>query len=166
MPRTKALTKESITRDAKVLVASIRNYIKSQRRLWRKVPWLALHANGQSGGFRDALQYCYLEGIWGIFVSMGDGHYQYVFVDCDSGEIVNSPSHPETDENVMRLLGYLDNLDAASVIERLEAKAREKTPRSAAKTHGELQEWREEIIERTGLKKIYRRPPGKVKNAA
>jgi hypothetical protein len=166
MPRTNALTKESITQDAKTLVASIRKYVKSQRRLWRKVPWLALQANGQSGGFRDALQYCYLEGIWGIYVSTGHGHYEYVFIDCDSGEVVSYSGFSESDAVVLQLLGYLDDLDAASVIEKLEAKAREKTPRSATKTHGELQEWREEIIERTGLKKIYRRPPGKVKNAA
>lgn len=117
---------EQITAERDALIASIHAYSKSQVELWRKVPWLALQADGRSGAM-GSFERAYRDGIWAID---GSDQISATFVDCDTGALVRlsqrqSNSYqivPAWDDRVLYLAAKPEKVDASSVIAQLTKK--------------------------------------------
>ena len=77
---------EEIEKKRNEHIQLIRDYARSQKDLWQKLPYLDLQATGR-GGFGDSP--CYREGYWIIQSSQmhSIGGYS-VIVDCETGELV------------------------------------------------------------------------------
>ena len=140
---------EKIRSDRKELVISIRKYVRSQREDWRRVPWLALHADGRDGVYSPRNQCAYLRGCW----LTGDSTASPA-IDCATGELVGLVIKGATlslsDWNVVGLSGALDKLDASRIIRKLEQEAR-----SGIRSVGA----REKLIREFNLSPLYVRHP-------
>ena len=76
------------------LVERIRKYSRSQKEDWRKVPMLALEAEGRTG-YSDNRSRAYMQGFWALEESVKDGYYR-AYIDLETGDIVKASSEPET----------------------------------------------------------------------
>lgn len=123
------MNRQTIERDAAALVRGIREYAKSQVEDWRRIPYLALEADGRSG-YSDNYARAYRQGVWAVEASARDGSYT-VYVDLATGELVNPFSFHEQarcvdayDSHVLALATSIGQLDAAAIVAGLEAAAR------------------------------------------
>jgi hypothetical protein len=142
----------------KELVADIREYARSQKEDWRRVPWLALQADGR-GGYSDTYQYAYRYGFWLV----GSSNTSPA-VDCATGELVGLTVGCATlslsDWNVVGLSGDLDKLNAAKIVRDLERCARRKARAPDGKRDlDERARWREELARELKLSPLYVRHP-------
>lgn len=78
---------ESIRDQEYLLEDRIRQYSRSQRETWRKVPYLALLADGR-GNFNELYSLAYQEGYWALCSSNVYGDYQAA-VKLYTGEIID-----------------------------------------------------------------------------
>ena len=111
----------SLDGQVKKLAGEIRDYARSQRELWRQVPWLALEADGRTG-FGEGI--VYRRGYLPV-LTVG---YTKLYVDCESGELVRWSENrmpPAEDADVLLLLKGMEELDASGLIDALEAEAAE-----------------------------------------
>lgn len=143
-------------------VASVRAYCTSQVDLWRKVPWLALQADGRSGAM-GSYERAYYDGLWAI-----DGHtiISTTFVDCDTGALVRlmQPQSnryqivPAWDDRVLQLATKPGVLTASLAITSLTAKAA--APRASYISKDEAlkrDQLRAEIAHKYSVTEIYTR---------
>lgn len=123
------MNRQTIERDTAALVRGIREFARSQVETWRRVPYLALEADGRSG-FSDNYARAYRQGVWAVEASVRDGSYT-VYVDLATGDLVNPFSFHEQarcvdayDSHVLALATSIDQLDAEALVVSLEAAAR------------------------------------------
>jgi hypothetical protein len=148
-----------IRSDRKELVAGVRAYVRAQKEEWRRVPWLALHADGWDGVYSARYQYAYLHGFW----LTGDSNASPA-IDCATGELVGLTVGCATlslsDWNIVGLSGALDKLDAARALRHLEQDARRGIrPRDGREKLDERPGWREKLIMELKLDPLYVRHP-------
>ena len=124
------------------VVEEIRDYSKSQIKLWQRIPLLALEADGRTG-FRGNYSKAYHNGFWALDGSFSDGHY-LVYVDLSNGELVDEyVLKPARNKEVLQLVFNLEELDAQKIVTSLE-----KNPKNHIlyvmilknKKHGELEQ--------------------------
>lgn len=151
---------EKIRSDRRELVISVRAYVRAQKEDWRRVPWLALQADGRNGVYSAKYQYAYLYGFW----LTGDSNASPA-IDCATGELVGlttlgCATLSLSDWNVVGLSGALEKLDASKVLRYLEQDARGgAVPRSRQEKLDERPGWREELIRELKLSPLYVRHP-------
>jgi hypothetical protein len=147
--RSVARLADDIGRNEKKLADTVRRYVRAQLKDWRRIPWLALEADGR-GGYSDSYRKAYFYGLWPILSGQGGGT---LFVDCATGEIVRNVGKPAPDEEV---LGYArSNLDAKKIIAYLEDRAANGDPDHMTKKElDERARWRADIAKECGLKPV------------
>ncbi|MDB5224495.1 MAG: hypothetical protein JWO43_117 [Candidatus Adlerbacteria bacterium] len=140
----------------KQLVADIRDYVRGQQESWRRIPWLALQADGR-GRYPEFYSRCYRLGLWSLHFSTGQQYCN--LIDCATGEIVCSTFKPADDAAVLSLAYYLDRVDTSIIIENLQREASKKISSwSSRKEHMERAVWRRQLIKELSLTKLYVRP--------
>ena len=119
----------------------IRAYTRSERELWRLVPYLALQADGRSG-YSSQYSIAYSMGLWRIEHSLDRFSSYTVAVDCATGELVSIPNTREKahKEDVFRCASRLHELDAAAVV--LELRKEGKAPYSSCYDEAKIKAWR------------------------
>ncbi len=136
------------------LADEIRSYVLSGRNSWRRVPFLALQADGRCG-FSGTYQRAYYSGLWSP--SCIPNEYGYgIFVDCATGEIVGSNCNPVGYRVVLSLLNCLDQLDAVKIIQKLQEEVSKGVPSWINKKEldGRIR-WREELAKELRLSPLY-----------
>jgi hypothetical protein len=116
------------------LITAVRDYARSQTAQWRKVPHLALEADGRTG-YSDTYGRAYQQGVWAVESSVEDGMYA-VYIDLATGELISAHAFHRTEsvctpangKDILRLASNLDHLDAKAIIASLIAQAAEKYP--------------------------------------
>ena len=102
----------------KELAEKLREYVRSQKEEWRRVPYLALKA--VTGGFDD-YTIVYRKLLWPLEpVSYGLNIY---FVDCAEGSLVRESLNPLSDAEVAIVASNLAQFDASRVLHRLAVEA-------------------------------------------
>lgn len=134
------------------LAQEIRDYVKSQTKLQRKIPLLALQASGRTG-YQDNWDRAYSEGMQIITSSSSDGWYQ-IGVDCSTGELINYPifcfdkkKKPAYDQDVINLSTV--QLDAQTVLTALISETKVHH-RNFYKSEEQVEKWREEMTREFG----------------
>lgn len=118
-----AAVQEKVKGGMHQVAEEIRRYSREQCGRWRRVPALALEADGRQG-YSDQYRMAYSHGFWGI-----GGMY----VDLLSGELVcfrgfgESVPNPADDATVIALADNLAVLDAKALITRLNVESRKPT---------------------------------------
>ena len=113
---------ESITRLAVHTVASLRNFCLQQKDLWQKIPHLALRVD-ERFGYNDFNNTAYSRGYLGLGASINsDGKYS-VYVDLETGALVNAANPQELagEKNVLMLAFTVHRLNAEKIISYIEA---------------------------------------------
>lgn len=131
----------------------VREFSRSQVEDWRKIPALALEADGRTG-HSDAYSMAYQTGLWTIKGVRSNGWYM-LFVDCETGELVFGGENlkPASDEVVIRALEKPEELDAAVIVEQLEAQGKE--PHGSYYSEADKVAWREKVRQETGVTSPY-----------
>lgn len=145
------LTPKSLEEIASEYVEGLREYSRSQVELWKKIPWLALQAEGISG-FSDEGASRYGAGYLRLLV---EGGSYLIFLDLDTGEICSSlhPIQLAPDHDVMKLTPA--DLDAQAYIDELvEYGSR---PIGSYYDADEIHEWRQRMVELHQLTERYER---------
>lgn len=145
------LTPKSLEEIAAEYVEGLREYSRSQVELWKKIPWLALQAEGISG-FSDERASRYGTGYLRLLVE--GGSYR-IFLDLDTGEICSSryPIQLAPDHDVMKLTPA--DLDAQAYIDELvEYGSR---PIGSYYNKDEILEWRRKMAEANNVTERYER---------
>ena len=153
------------------LISRIQKYSKSQFKLWRKVPYLALQADGRSG-YLDQYAAAYYSGYWRIESSARNGSYT-VIVDLFTGNLMDAYSafginllddiniesgiKPKlaSPREIIALSYNLEEINATSIIEELEEYA--KQPYFSGYDSKKQEQWRDDKIKELKLKKDFRR---------
>jgi len=123
----------TLKKKAENLCTEIRGYSESQAKLWRKIPFLALQADGRTG-FSDKYSMAYNFGYWNLEFSIKEGKYT-IIVDLESGrlmearsfgdvvldDVVNSGVEPREadDKEIIGLAFNLDEINAQRIISDL-----------------------------------------------
>lgn len=151
----RVLSSAELKANAFDLVSELRKYSASQKEIWRKVPFLALQADGITG-YSDTYSRAYQQGYWALSESIVDGRYQ-VYVDLATGELVSAgrPDRPANDSSVLVFALNPAVLDAAKIIQDLIAHAQR--PYWHTYTKETQEQWRQKLIERYGLLELYER---------
>jgi hypothetical protein len=145
--------KMHILKARKQITKDIRTYVRSQKEEWRRVPWLALQADGR-GGYSEHYQYAYSYGLWFVH-RMGTRPV----IDCATGELTTPyESSPLSDDEVFELGNHLDDLTATLVTRRLHLAASNKIPSWSNQEEFDARaKWRTELAERYKLERLYSR---------
>jgi len=150
----KKLRLESIQSAKNTLTLMIHTYAESQKELWRKVPWLALQADGRTG-YLDHWSIAYSNGLWCISPS---GRDYTEFVDCATGKLVDGQLRELTEGRLLPLASRLDVLDAETVIEHLLKEAQKERPSYySADQWGRAEQLRQKKIKEHKLTEVYER---------
>jgi len=145
--------KRLIRQKRRELVSAVRSWVRSQKDLWQRVPYLALQADGRSGHL-DKFAHAYYHGYWLLDASINNGYY-CVSVDLANGELIdpNKPTQKASDDSILVLVADIDALDAVKVVAYLEQASTEPTGRWYDEK--EKRAWRESVLKETGLLPLY-----------
>ncbi len=138
----------------KETVILIRQFIKSQKKLWQKIPYLALQADGR-GGFSEHYNRAYTIGYWGIHTVIG-----LVYIDCANGRLVTfTLDRPrKVMDHVVESI-HSSSVDAQQIINRLTSEQIQQNSRIEYfnGSHKTPELWRKAIDRNYGVYKNYRR---------
>ncbi len=131
--------------------------ILSQAELWKKVPFLALEANGRSG-YSDDWNVAYQHGYWALRDIRTKQTLAYI--DCENGKLraANECTIENTTPSKRDLLIILADLkmaDAEAVVENLQQQSTR--PHSSGYDPDQQEEWRKSQREKYGVEETYRR---------
>lgn len=149
-----------LERERATFIEHIRDHVRAQKDLWRRVPWCALHADdGYHGAQENDLAFAYYSGLWRIRETSWN-IARTAAVDLFSGELVYADGPPErlSDDAVYRIGMRLELIDAERVLRRLHHAAKHQLDDIPPVGHVSVDAWRQVIIERTKLTPIYERP--------
>jgi len=152
--RIKAAELKNLLQKKSDLVESIRKYVRGQKKLWQKIPYLALRANGVTG-FSDQYSRAYLYGYWAFEANVLNRRYR-VYVDLATGELIQ-PWHPEKapeDNNVLVLISNPEDLNATGIIKELLLQAKKPSAYNPAESRANEQ-YRENVKKKLNLRPIY-----------
>jgi len=123
-PADKELQLENIRSAKNTLVLLVCTYVDRQKALWRKVPWLALQADGRTG-YLGHFSVAYSNGLWCLSPS---GRALLEFVDCATGKLVDGQLNDLDDERVLALASRLRVLNAETVLAELDKERHKERP--------------------------------------
>ncbi|AGR48046.1 hypothetical protein PHIM7_324 [Sinorhizobium phage phiM7] len=133
-------------------------FSRSQKKFWRKVPYLAARCQG-NGGYSDQYSYAIREGYWRVGGRTGYGSYHYR-VDCATGNICDwtlTGDHTKPTKFTKDLIMVLPHeLNAEKIFEELLIDS-QKPVRSLFKTEAQVRADQDELIEKYGITPIYKR---------
>src|SRR5476649_1597967 len=86
-PQGGDMDKKKILLGARNIIDEVRAFVSSQADIWRRVPNLALEANGRSG-YDGNLGNAYEKGVWLVGVPMPVFGNQNVYVDLANGNLI------------------------------------------------------------------------------
>ncbi|MDP3966562.1 MAG: hypothetical protein Q8Q04_03460 [archaeon] len=155
MKERSTLEKE-LFNDIKKISGKIREYSRSQKELWKKVPYLALEADGR-GGYSSEIANCYQRG----YKKVSD----FVYVDLENGELIDYEGKIVDDKWVAELSPNLNDLDAREIISELEKDIKKEDQDFAGYESGDEdyrscktnEEWRTKVRELFGISEDYTR---------
>jgi hypothetical protein len=131
------------------LAQQLRTYLLVHRCDWRRVPYLALQADGRSGYIR-AYAYAYTRGLWVINL----GRDYSPFVDCATGRVVTYELEEVGDRTLLSC--GLDSLRADKVIAELEKRASNVALQYTDPPEHERREaWRKDLATEYKLQPLY-----------
>ena len=117
-----------IARHREKIIEEVRSYVRSQKELWQRIPWLLLQNEGLKKGVPGLAFHDWEFGYWtarssrDYYFGHDDLHYCTVFVGLATGELVaRDVRHPATDEDVCHLAFHLGELDAQAIIDKATA---------------------------------------------
>lgn len=144
--------------DVEVVIRKLRMLTEQSSHLWRRVPLLALEADGR-GGSIEKLSYAYRFGFWIIDESIDRFNRYTVAVDCVNGRLMSIPdtNRKARREDLIRCLLSINKFEAASVIAELEGLAR---MRFEGDDPEALSAWREKMKQDLNLSEAYVRRGG------
>jgi hypothetical protein len=148
-------TIELIETEKRALIRTVHEYVESQKKLWRQVPWLALQADGRDG-WSNHYANAYCNGLW-IVGESSNGYYNS-FIDCATGKLVGYKFKPLPDCFVLDLVTELDDLNAQTIVESLKEEAKKERP-----SYYSVEEWKDAENRRKrkaieyGVDKVYKR---------
>lgn len=127
----KIITPSELLSRSKEMVQDIRAYSKSQKDLWRRIPFLAIKAQGHDGNYH--YNKIFSTGYMGLRPSFnersrGEGHYKVV-VDLATGNLLDGFDidlgfvRSAKPGDLLALLANLDCLDAQRHVKEFEKKA-------------------------------------------
>lgn len=129
-PAPRVLKPAQIEAASHRVAESIRQYCVSQLESWRRIPWLALQADGRNG-YSGELPLAYARGAWVLQVEFANVG-RIIAVDCASGRLINITrlvSKNELvdmdDQSILKLVAHLDTIDAAEIVKYLQWRAAE-----------------------------------------
>jgi hypothetical protein len=152
-----------IVAEADKVIESIRDYSRSQKELWRRVPLLALEADGRSG-YCDSYSMAYRQGFWPlaaapVYVDLASGELLDAYAAsgsisiCDLDVPKDSVIKPARNADVLRLAHNPGELDATRLIRSLEEHASQAYP-SYYKAE-EQETWRRKRKAELNLAELY-----------
>lgn len=159
-----------ILADAVKIVENIQGYSREQKKLWQRIPSLALEADGRTG-FSDAYSMAYHKGFWALNAGIEEDGCYSICVDLATGELVQAYSAlsdfcqcnsekpkkskliPARRADILTLAFSLDELDAPEIINRLKEKA--KKPYCSCYDSKKQAEWRDGLRKELNLKEIF-----------
>ncbi len=146
---------KELASDLNALAEKIRDYSRNQKELWRKVPYLALQADGH-GGYSSTYQLAYIHGYW----EAGES----VYVDLENGELIQYPYAPwekQVEASNIKIASLISSnfgrLNATAVISDLRVTGNGKDSSCVPIGFKTVRKWRESLMEEYGIKKIYSR---------
>jgi hypothetical protein len=151
--------KSRINNQAGDLEQMIKQYCRSQKELWQRIPYLALMADSYMNP-DYALQKAYESGYWDTSYHAPSG--RNIFVDCGTGELCyyisksySNTRQPVISEEILGLAFRLDCLDAKQAIDSL----RERIKGKGVSDKPRLSAWREKLMYELGIdeNKLYKR---------
>ena len=140
-------------------VTAIRTRVRRQKRLWQRIPLLALMADGRPEHIEQYAR-AYRLGCWALPGRTRDGYFR-VYVDLATGELVNpiefhengGQPRPVPNRVIRRLKAILAVLDAREIIRGLQRAARHEPLDPADRKRGER--WRSRLRQRLKLQKMF-----------
>lgn len=119
-------SRQFIEANARELAAQIREICASQIELWRKIPVLALEANGRTG-FSGDLKRAYTHGAWNLVPGTG---WPMICVDLGTGRLLfrfrpgsSTGDRLAHDKEIIGLAFELEKIDAGAIATRLRKQA-------------------------------------------
>lgn len=146
---------EAINRSMEETAEVIRQEVASQVDIWRRLPYLAILAEGNNG-FSDRRFHMYDKGLAHVAIK-GCNEFYLTFIDCENGEIVGAHRNevvPATAKRVLHLAASHGGVpDAAEWLKELEADLDKKTGSDYRTTQSaaRLRQWKEAVIQAKGL---------------
>jgi hypothetical protein len=130
------------------LAMMIRNYCENQKDYWKKIPWLALQADGRKG-YRNEYAIMYRYGYLRLSASF--------FVDLATGKLVSGRNliSPPTDSEILHLAASIQDIDAEKIVEKLEHEAKE--PTAKCYNSKEQEKWRKKLARTLKVTPEYQR---------
>lgn len=127
----------------------------SQKKFWKKLPYLALMADGRSG-YNDNNVICYRYGFWRVGYQPGKSNYSYR-VDCATGDICRWNAEHSIEKDCTGLLDIaISDLNAEAICQYLIAEGN-KPMSSYMKSEEALRREQDEEIKRYNITKTYTR---------
>jgi hypothetical protein len=152
------MDKKTIEGQRACLVTAIRDYAREQVAEWRRVPHLALEAEGRAEHCENRAR-AYVYGVWAVLGDTRDRRLA-VYVDLATGELVdaydferNRVCTPAQDSEVLKIALAIGQLDAYALVAELEAKGRVAYASFYVATRQD--EWRDGMRRKHGVTKVY-----------
>lgn len=149
-----------IPEEAKALVDKIRQYSRSQKELWQRIPLLALEADGRTG-FSVKYAGVWRQGYWSLESSDEPMNGYRVSVDLDDGELIDpfflsiNKKRPALEGKIIQMGFSITELDASSIINLLKQEALEPYEKNFKP---EVQDaWREKVRRELQLEEVFTR---------
>lgn len=149
-----------VTAARQQLIESICDYSTSQVDTWRRVPLLALQADGRDGGMGH-YHSAYTSGMWKLYIP--EDRLRHVYVNCGTGGL-NFFCHGDTTYQPLReyrivlLANHLEHLNAERVVASLKEWIDKPLPSWISQEQAaERESQRVEIQRRLNLGEIYER---------
>ena len=154
---------DRIATNAGDIVEMVREYSRTQNELWRRIPHLALEADGRTG-HSETYGLAYSYGYWHLDREYG------IHVDLENGELVSSSNiwkgaldthllpdekRLANDSKVAALIFNLHKLDARAIMEHLKTVARK--PYGSYYNAKKKDVWREETRKIYDVTEIFKR---------
>ena len=154
---SKQVLEIGIKANAQEIVQLVCRYAESQVEEWRKVPHLALEADGRIGRyyFNNWFDIAYTNGLWLLPVSHSFKTSVAIHIDCDTGKLVDRDLNPLKDKYVLAAAAQIEDLDASRVIRELKSAA--KAEHVDDQQADLRRKWREELACTLELEPTYRR---------
>lgn len=149
---------QELERLQKDYIEGLIKFSRSQKKYWRKIPYLAARCQG-NGGYSDQYEYVTRSGFWRVGGGNGYGSYSYR-VDCETGNICDwtlkgDDLKPAKASTRMMIID-VDDLNAEKICEELIRRAQREFS-SIFKTREQVKAEQDELIKKYKIEEIYKR---------
>lgn len=134
--------------------------------LWQKLPYLALHSDG-NGGYSERRQLIYRHGLLMVGDVFNDHAHNYLYVDCATGNILQSydmdsegklDGHLASDKRIMSAwLADNNSFNAGYWFNKFSESANQEHSPVSRDDEETVKNWRAKIASNLGLKAIFSR---------